>query len=383
MTEDRNHPLRLAIGGLIALAAAMGVGRFVYTPILPVMVSALGLSKSAAGLVASSNYAGYLLGALLAATPIIKGSRRGWFLGGLALSAVTTGLMGVTESLAAFLILRFVGGVASAFVLVYSSALVLDRLARAGRAGLASVHFAGVGLGIAGSAALMALMVVGGADWQALWWASAAVTAVALVAVAFLIPERKTAPSAPVRRDGGCNPGLSILIAAYGLYGFGYVITATFLVAIVRDAPDIAPLEPAIWLVVGLAAAPSIAIWSMVARRIGDLAAFAAACLIEALAVIVSVTVLTPPAILIAAILFGGTFMGIVALGISAGRRLSSGDAERMLALMTASFGLGQIVGPAFAGTLFDATGSFLIPSAAASAALVVAGAMAYAIKKL
>ena len=383
MTEDRTHPLRLAVGGLIALAAAMGVGRFVYTPILPVMVASLGLSKSTAGLIASSNYAGYLIGALLAATPIIKGSRRGWFLGGLALSAATTGLMAVSDSLALFLVLRFVGGVASAFVLVYSSALVLDRLARAGRAGLASVHFAGVGLGIAGSAALMAVMVAGGADWRALWWASAAVTVVAVLAVAFLIPERKTAPSAPVKRDGGRNPGLAILIAAYGLYGFGYVITATFLVAIVRDAPDIAPLEPAIWMVVGLAAAPSVAVWSAVARRIGDLAAFAAACLVEALAVIVSVTILTPPAILLSAILFGGTFIGIVALGISAGRRLSSGDGERMLALMTASFGLGQIVGPAFAGALFDATGSFLIPSAAASAALVVAGAMAYAIKKL
>nr|WP_274609890.1 YbfB/YjiJ family MFS transporter [Rhodobium orientis] len=365
------------------MAAAMGVGRFVYTPILPVMVSALGLSKSAAGLIASSNYAGYLLGALIAVTPVIKGSRRGWFLGALALSAATTGLMAVSESLAAFLVLRFIGGVASAFVLVYSSALVLDRLARAGRAGLAAVHFAGVGLGIAGSAALMAVMVAKGADWRALWWASAAVTVVALAAVAVLIPAQRAVPSAPVKRDGGRNPGLAILIAAYGLYGFGYVITATFIVAIVRAAPDIAPLEPAIWLVVGLAAAPSIAIWSMVARRIGDLAAFAAACLIEALAVIVSVTVLTPPAILLAAILFGGTFMGIVALGISAGRRLSSGDAERMLALMTAAFGLGQIVGPAFAGVLFDATGSFLIPSAAASAALVVAGAMAYAIKKL
>ena len=383
MTEDRTHPLRLAVGGLIALAAAMGVGRFVYTPILPVMVASLGLSKSTAGLIASSNYAGYLIGALLAATPIIKGSRRGWFLGGLAVSAATTGLMAVSDSLALFLVLRFVGGVASAFVLVYSSALVLDRLARAGRAGLASVHFAGVGLGIAGSAALMAVMVAGGAGWQALWWASAAVTVVAVLAVAFLIPERKTAPSTPVKRDGGRNPGLAILIAAYGLYGFGYVITATFLVAIVRDAPDIAPLEPAIWMVVGLAAAPSVAVWSAVARRIGDLAAFATACLVEALAVIVSVTILTPPAILLSAILFGGTFIGIVALGISAGRRLSSGDGERMLALMTASFGLGQIVGPAFAGALFDATGSFLIPSAAASAALVVAGAMAYAIKKL
>src|SRR3954469_8629446 len=162
-------PLSLAIGGLLAIAAGIGVGRFVYTPILPPMVEALGLSKSQAGLIASANFVGYLAGALLAAMRL-PGSRRAWLIAALAVNAACLAAMGVASSLPAFLLLRLLAGVASAFVLIFASALVLDRLAAAGRGRHGAVHFAGVGTGIVVSAALVAMLN----DWRAMWLASAA-----------------------------------------------------------------------------------------------------------------------------------------------------------------------------------------------------------------
>jgi predicted MFS family arabinose efflux permease len=365
------RPLGLALGGLVALAAAMGIGRFVYTPILPLMAEDLGMSKSMAGFLASANFLGYLAGALLAATSLIAGSRRRWLLSALAVSGVTTGLMALAPSSAAFLALRFAGGVASAFVLVFASALVLDRLGAAGRSDLAAVHFAGVGSGIAVSAALVSSLVALGSGWRGLWLASGIAAIVGLGLVARLVPDRREpAATTPVAGDG--DRGLPALVVAYGLFGFGYIITATFLVTIVRASPEVRAVEPWVWLVVGFTAAPSVALWTRIAAGIGIARAFALACVMEAVGVAASVLWLAIPGVVIGAGLLGGTFMGLTALGLIGARRLARGDPRRTLAVMTASFGLGQIVGPTFAGVVHDATGSFVGPSLAAVAALLV-----------
>lgn len=376
MSPGAARPLPLAVGGLFAMAAAVGVGRFVYTPILPLMTASLGLSQATAGFIASANFLGYLLGALLAATPLIRGSRRLWLVAALAISAATTAAMGGATSTATFLLLRFAGGVASAFGLVFASALVLDRLAAAGRAHLSAVHFAGVGVGITVSAALVSALVWLGADWRLLWLASGVVALSALVAVATLIPDRLEPPIRQSTRTGPRH-GVSSLVVAYGLFGFGYVITATFLVTIVRGSPDIRRLEPLVWVLVGLAAVPSVALWTWIGRRIGNERAFSLACVLEGVGVAASVLWPDTAGVLAAAALLGGTFMGLTALGLIQGRQRAPGDPRRMLALMTASFGLGQIVGPAFAGVVYDVTGSFVGPSLVAVAALLIGAALA------
>jgi MFS family permease len=129
--------------------------------------------------------------------------------------------------------------------------------------------------------------------------------------------------------------------------------------------------------VVGLTAAPSVALWTWVGEKIGIARAFALACGIEAVGVAASVLWLTPSGVLLAAALLGGTFMGITALGLVGARRLSRGDPRHTLAVMTAAFGLGQIVGPTFAGIVYDATGTLLAPSLTAAGALSVGALLA------
>jgi predicted MFS family arabinose efflux permease len=172
------------------------------------------------------------------------------------------------------------------------------------------------------------------------------------------------------------------MIAAYGLFGFGYVVTTTFLVAIVRQSPEIRPLERWIWMLFGLAAAPSVSLWQWLGRRIGLMRAFAAACIAEALGVAASVDWMTTPGATAAAVLLGGTFMGLTALGLMSGRALAGGDGsavgpQRVISLMTVSFSVGQMAGPLVAGVLAERTGCLRMASLLAAAALVLAAMLA------
>ncbi len=378
--EQQPHsarPVALILGGFIALASAMGIGRFVYTPILPEMVADLHLSASQAGLIASANFAGYLLGALAASLPFFTATPRRWMLAGLVFSALSTGAMAFTTALAGFILLRFVGGAASALVLIFSSALVMERLTRSGKASWAGYQFAGVGFGIALSAALVERLAAAGYGWTWQWQATALLSLAACFAVGLLIGPAPHAAAARTQGNGRRLSGaLTALVVSYGLFGFGYVITATFLVQLVRTNAAIAPMEPVIWIVVGLAAIPSVAIWSALGRRIGPAQSYALACLAEAVGVLSSVLWISPPGAVLAAILLGGTIVGITVLGFVVVRRLVSGGVARMIALMTAAFGLGQIVGPILAGWMHDLTGSFLLPSVAAAAALTIGAAL-------
>ena len=373
MAQTDTQAVKAALGGMIAMAVGIGIGRFVYTPILPPMIAALGLSKATAGLIASANFAGYLAGALGAARAPLPGSRRWWLLGALAFSALTTGAMGRDGGVGWFLAMRFFGGVASALVLILASASVMDRLAAAGRPGLSAVHFAGVGVGIAVSAVLVTSVT----SWEAMWRASGIASAIGLVVIGFILPSEADQSAAPaVAGSLARDPRLRRMTMAYGLFGFGYVITATFLVAIVRA--EVPALEPAIWIMVGLGAAPSVWLWGILGRRIGTARAFAVAAAIEALGVLASVASSGALAVSLGAVLLGGTFMGLTALGLTRARELARGDARRAMAAMTGAFGVGQIVGPLVAGVLSDALGGFLVPSALAAAGLVVAGWLAY-----
>jgi len=376
MDLSNRRTVAIAVGGLVALAAAMGIGRFVYTPILPYMDEGLGLTKAQAGLIASANFLGYLLGALSAAAAALPGGRRVWLLAALAASALSTGAMGLVASLPAFLLLRLAGGIASAFVLVLSSAIVLDRLSAARRGGLSALHFAGVGCGIALSAVLVAGLGAAGFGWRGQWIASGGLSLLALAAAAVFIPGEvgieRPPPPASIERRGG----LIALIVAYGLFGFGYVITATFINTLVRSSAELRAVEPFIWLVVGLAAIPSVGLWTWVGARLGNGRAIAVACVVEALGVAMSVLASGGLAVAVAGALLGGTFMGITALGLVHARRLSQGDPRRIIALMTAAFGLGQMIGPGFAGIVHDIAGGFLVPSLTAALALLVAAGL-------
>ncbi len=364
---------------MVAMAVAMGIGRFVFTPLLPGMMDGLGLSVNEAGLVASANYAGYLIGAIAAAGGWAAGRERGIALAGLAATAFLAAAMGLTETVWLFLAIRFFAGVASAFVMVFLSTILFSRFLAAGRGDLQAWHFGGVGLGIALSAMLVGILLAVGAEWQAGWLWSGAVSLCGLLVVAWVVDAGPAGvPRPPPEPPMPGSPALTRIILAYGLFGFGYIVTATFLVAIVRAGDAGRMFEAAVWLATGLAGLPSVWLWAWVVRRLGLAATFAVGCVVEAVGVVASVTAGGYVGPLVGGILLGGTFIAITAMGLQFGRSLAGEAPRRVLAWMTASFGVGQILGPIAAAAVAARTGNFVAPSLMAAATLVAAAMIGF-----
>ena len=200
-SEPRSMSLRYALAGALAMAIGMGIGRFAYTPILPGMMEGLGLTASDAGLIASANYVGYLIGAILAGGGWGQGRERSMAYLGTGGTAVLTAAMGLTDAMPAFLLIRFVAGIASAFMMIFLSTIIFSQLARTQQAGLQSLHFGGVGLGITVSAIVTGAVFVLGLGWQMNWFAAAGVSAIAFMAVVWLMGVDDYEPPSQSRRE--------------------------------------------------------------------------------------------------------------------------------------------------------------------------------------
>ena len=281
--------------------------------------------------------------------------------------------MGLSSDLALLAAIRFLAGLASAFAMIFTTAIVLSHGLVSGKALVQATHFGGVGAGITISAIMFGLLVLADGGWR-MAWIAAAVLAFAGLAVVMQYLPRDVARSGPAKKEPPLiwtGPLLGLTVA-YGIFGFGYIVTATFLVAIVRDGGGSSLFEAGVWLVTGLAAAPSVAYWLPVVRRMGLVNVFALGCLVEALGVAASVLVPLPAGPIIGGILLGSTFIMVTAFGLQAGRQLAGDSPRRALALMTAAFGVGQIIGPVVAGYLADWTGTYTWASLSAATALVV-----------
>ncbi|MEU9479439.1 YbfB/YjiJ family MFS transporter [Streptomyces sp. NPDC048191] len=330
----------------------MGVGRFVYTPILPLMHAQAGLSAGAGANLATANYVGYLVGALagillprlVRSTAVLRGSL-------LALVA-SLAAMPLTHSTTVWLLLRLGAGVLSALIFVIAASSLLSHL-RAHPAHLPGWAFGGVGAGIALSG-LLVLMLRTVGTWQAAWWASAALAAALTLAAWGLRPEPapRPVPSASVTHVRTSGPRthrwFGALLASYTLEGIGYIISGTFLVAAIEQTSP-GWIGSGAWVLVGLAAVPSSALWAWLGRRWSRPGLLLAALGVQAVGIALPALVGGVAAALISAVLFGATFIGVSTLALATGAHLRF---PRAVALLTAGYSVGQILGPLVATPL-------------------------------
>lgn len=365
-------PRALAAAGLAALAVGMGIGRFAFTPILPLMQAEGALTLAGGGALAAANYAGYFAGALSA--PLLSSASA--VRAGLAAVAVLTLAMGLLEHMTAWLALRALAGVASAWVLIHVSAWSLQLLVPQERPLATGTVYAGVGVGsmLAGALCLAVLHFGLGARqaWIALGLVSLAATA--LLWPVFAESKRTPRGAHAFRWDATSL----LLVGCYSAFGFGYIIPATFIPAYAREALGDPALYGWAWPLFGAAAAASTVAAMPLVRRLGQRRVWIGGHLVMAAGVAAPLVVAGLPGILASALCVGATFMVITMAGLQEGSRLGG---AAVLAAMTAGFAAGQIAGPAFVALLARAGGG-LAQASLAACFLLVAAAAALSIRR-
>ena len=345
-----DSPWRQVLQAAAALAASMGVGRFVYTPILPLMHAQAGLSTSAGASLATANYAGYLVGALAGILLPALVRSRAVLRGSLILLIATLAAMPLTHAVAAWWVLRLLAGAASAMVFVIAVSSLLSNL-RGHPAHLPGWGFGGVGAGIALSGVLVLILRSVG-DWRSAWWASAVLAAVLAAGSWTLHPALPAALPAELPAGLAAVPGsargprtlrwFTALFVSYTLEGVGYIIAGTFLVAAIEQTSP-GWVGSAAWVLVGLAAAPSAVVCAWLGRRWSRPDLLIAALLVQAVAMALPAIVGDAAVALIAAALFGATFLGIAVTALATGAHLRF---RHSVAVLTLGYAVGQILGP-------------------------------------
>ena len=361
--------------GMLGLAAAMGIGRFAFTPLMPLMQEHAGLTLAQGGWLAAANYAGYLAGALwcVRANPDPGAAART----GLAGVALFTLAMAVTVALPWWLLWRFLAGVASALVLIGISAWALQRLAGAQRIHWAGGVFAGIGIGIVFAGLVSFVVGVRGLGPSVGWLVLGAAATVIFATTwrQFAAAQSASASLGPMGTPR-FDSDAWMLIGCYGTFGFGYIIPATFLPSLARNLLADPAIFGWIWPVFGTAAAASTIAASLLMRNVAPRKVWVACQVAMAIGVVAPAIAPNIGMLLVAAIATGGTFVVLTMAGMQEARRVAGSAAPRLIAAMTAAFALGQLLGPIVVSVFSSGTRALHGPSIAAAVVLVAGAAI-------
>ncbi|MBK8452728.1 MAG: YbfB/YjiJ family MFS transporter [Thiofilum sp.] len=363
---------------MAALLTTFGLARFIYTPLLPLMQEGTGFGDDWAGYLASANYIGYLLGALAATQVHSLELKKTLLRVSVILAALTNIMMGVTQNEWLWMLMRFISGLCSVGGMIIGTSLLMLATPPAQSMQRLSIHFSAIGLGLA-LGALWVLLFKSTQTWAELWISSGLVIAIlgapALRFNQWSIHPLKQQAINQTKDIPISKLFLALFAAAYFCEGVGYVISATFLVSILQKQTTIPHLGDYAWLVVGLAMAPSCWLWVQLAKRIGEFPALISAYLVQSVGIILPVVSHSELLAIVGAILFGGTVIGIVSMVLIYGGRMAGSKPTTIMGLLTACFGIAQVVAPAFAGWMAERQGHF-DTSLILAAAITVLGAV-------
>lgn len=374
MTGQRER-MKVLGAGIFSLILVLGVARFAYTPLLPLMRAQAGLGIAEGAWLAAVNYAGYLSGALIASLISDLVLKDRLYRIGMLVGVASTVMMGLTTDPLLWALSRYVAGLSSAAGMLLGTGLILNWLIRHNQRSELGIHFSGLGLGIAVCATAVMLMTPQ-FDWREQWFIFTALAGLLLIPALGWLPPPDASSVTKTGQKLEDNPPsklfMRIFMAAYFCAGMGFVISTTFIVAIVDAMPDLAGKGTLVFLVVGLAGVPSCIVWDLIARRTGEINALIAAALLQIVGILLPVW---PGGLVCAfagALLFGGTFVGMVSLVLTVAGRYYPTKPAKMMGKMSLAYGAAQITGPAITGWLAARLGSYAAGLYMAAGVMVV-----------
>nr|WP_321964955.1 YbfB/YjiJ family MFS transporter [Paraburkholderia sp. J7] len=366
---------------MVTLAVALGVGRFAFTPLLPLMLHGGALDLRHGGWLASLNYAGYFVGALscvalrMAPAKIVRA--------GLVATVLLTLAMGLTEQFWIWAAVRFVAGAVSAWTFVFASQWGLRRLAQLGANEWGGVIYTGPGVGIIATGLFVS--AAGGLGAHTGWIGFGLISALlaALVWPAFgedmraLAPRVAASTAAGTAHDTGKDRRADAfwLVLLYGVPGFGYIITATFLPVIARHALPGSAWPDLFWPMFGAALIAGALLAARFPLHWDNRVMLAGAYVLQAVGIALGIVWPNAAGFSFGSVLIGLPFTAITLFAMREARLLRGEHAAAQMGYATAAYGVGQIAGPLVAAPLAASTGSFS-PSLWLAAGALVAGAL-------
>ena len=355
-----NQRLKVLIAGVLSLLAMIGVARFAYTPMLPVMQEQAGLSIAGGGWLAASNYLGYFTGAVVAASISSLTLKDYFYRAGLVLAVLTTVAMGLTESVWWWALWRYIAGLAAACGLLIGSGLIMHWLVSNNMRPELGIHFLGLGGGIAMVAAIGELML-GVFDWRNQWYIYTGIAMLLAVPAWLWLPKPNlTGVTSSGSQIADRPPGkafYNLIMVAYFCAGVGYAVITTFIVAHINQISGEGGALA--FMLLGIAAAPAPMMWDFITRKTGFINALALAFILQLVGSVLPFIQPTAGWAYAGALLFGSSFVGIVSMVLTMAGRFYPTKPAKMMGKMTLSYGVAQVLAPASGGLLGDISGNY------------------------
>lgn len=357
--------LKVIIAGALILLVVHTLGRFIYTPMLPWLIDDGVLTVKQGADIASWNYLGYLIGALMAMRWHRVEQIRAILPWALMLNVVCTMLQGLTNDVEYLSALRLVNGITNGIVFVQAPAYILEWLARTGKTAASGLVYLGVGVGLLVSS----MLVIIPSDWlegAQRWWPAFLLSVpLALWGWRQIAQLEVTAPAAQYDAAGKARDSKLLdrsstpLFLSYAGAGMGYILPMTFLPTLVRELQNIPEfLIGGSWLFVALATLPAPWIWNKVGQRMGDTAALRLNYALQFMGVIAVLLMPNTTGVILCAVLVGGTFLGTVLLSQRLARALHPHQGPRLSAALVALYSITQLAGPWLTTFWLNAGGS-------------------------